>query len=68
MDQLLQRELAEAGVRLRKAIARAINEAPECLPHKHGKWSVEFRNLASGEGITVTYSHAPKIAKPAQEN
>lgn len=68
MDQLLQRELAEAGVRLRKAIARAINEAPECLPLRYGKWSVEFRNLASGEGITVTYSRASTVAKPAQEN
>ena len=57
---LLQQEVAEAGLRLRKAISRVVNEAPECFTHKSGKWSVEFRNPASGESIIVTYL-APTI-------
>ena len=56
MDMLLQQEVAEAGIRLRQAISRVVNEAPECFTHKNGRWSVEFRNPASGETISVTYS------------
>ncbi len=47
MDMLLQQEVAEAGIRLRKAISRVVNETPECFTHKNGKWSVEFRNPAT---------------------
>ena len=61
MDMLLQQEVAEAGLRLRKAISRVVNETPECFTHKCGKWSVEFRNPASGESIVVTYS-GPKLS------
>jgi hypothetical protein len=61
MDPLLQKEIAEAGLRLRKAIARVVNEAPECFTHKNDKWSFEFRNPESGESISVTYS-GPTIA------
>lgn len=56
MDPLLQQELAEAGLRLRKAISRVVNESPECFTHKDGKWSFEFRNPATGEGIVVMYA------------
>jgi len=56
MDELLQQEVAEAGLRLRRAISRVVNETPECFTHKDGKWSVEFRNPTSGESIVVTYS------------
>jgi hypothetical protein len=55
MDPLLKQEIAEAGLRLRKAIARVVNEAPECFTQRNGKWSFEFRNPASGESIVVTY-------------
>ena len=65
MDPLLQEEVAEAGIRLRKAIARIVNEAPECFAHRNGKWSVEFRNPASGENIVVTYS-GPTIPAAAE--
>jgi|HubBroStandDraft_6_1064221.scaffolds.fasta_scaffold1255106_1 hypothetical protein len=61
MDPLLQKEIAEAGLRLRKAIARVVNEAPECFELKNEKWSFEFKNPDSGEGISVTYS-GPKVA------
>jgi hypothetical protein len=64
VDRLLQEEVTEAGIRLRNAIARIVNEAPECFAHRDGKWSVEFRNPASGENIVVTYS-GPTI--PATE-
>jgi hypothetical protein len=65
MDPLLKQEVAEAGLRLRQAIARVINEAPECFPHRSDKWSFEFSNPASGEGIVVTYV-GPRIAsKPS---
>jgi hypothetical protein len=68
VDILLQEEVAQAGIRLRKAISRVINEAPECFAHKNGKWSVEFRNPATGENIIVTYS-APTISvKPMRAN
>ncbi len=68
MDVLLQQEVAEAGLRLRKAISRVVNEAPECFTRKNGKWSVEFRNPSSGECIIVTYS-APTIRmNPEQQN
>jgi hypothetical protein len=60
MDPLLQKEIAEAGLRLRKAIARVVSEAPECFEHRDGKWAFEFRNPASGEGITVTYA-GPRV-------
>jgi hypothetical protein len=56
VDEHLQQEVAEAGLRLRKAISRVVNEAPECFTNKNGKWSVEFRNPTSGECIIVTYS------------
>ena len=68
MDMLLQQEVAEAGIRLRKAISRVVNETPECFTHKNGKWSVEFRNPATGENITVTYSGPTKSVKPVQPN
>jgi len=68
MDPLLQQEVAEAGLRLRKAIARVVNEAPECSAHKNGNWSFEFSNPANGESIVVTYV-APTIpAKPLPRN
>jgi hypothetical protein len=60
MDPLLKRELAEAGLRLRRAISRVVNESPECFTQKDGGWSFEFRNPATGEGITVTYA-GPKL-------
>lgn len=56
MDILLQQELAEAGLRLRRAISRVVNETLECFTHKNGKWSVEFRNPITAETIVVTYS------------
>jgi hypothetical protein len=56
MDPLLEKEIAEAGLRLRKAIARVVNEAPECFTQKNDKWSFEFRNPKSGERISVIYS------------
>lgn len=68
MDTLLQKELVEAGLRLREAIARVVNEAPECFTQKNGKWSVEFRNPLSGESMSVTYSACKLIANPAQVN
>jgi hypothetical protein len=68
MDMLLQQEVAEAGLRLRKAISRVVNESPECLTHKYGKWSVEFRNPASGESIVVTYSGPTLSANPLDQN
>ena len=61
MDPLLQQEIAEAGLRLRRAISRVVNEAPECFSHKQGKWSFEFRNPATHESIVVTYT-GPAIA------
>jgi hypothetical protein len=54
MDPLLKQEVAEAGLRLRHAIARVVNEAPECFSHKNEKWSFEFSNPANGESIVVT--------------
>jgi hypothetical protein len=68
VDILLQEEVAEAGIRLRKAISRVINEAPECFAHKNGKWSVEFRNPATGENIIVTYSGPTIAVKPMRAN
>jgi hypothetical protein len=41
---------------LQRLLARVLKESPECLADNEGKWSVEFRNLATGEGITVLYS------------
>ena len=65
MDSLLKQEVAEAGLRLRKAIARVVNEAPECFSQPNDKWSFEFSNPASGESIVVTYV-GPRIAsKPS---
>jgi hypothetical protein len=55
MDPLLQQEITEAGLRLRKAIARVVSEAPECIGQRTGKWSFQFSNPASGESIFVTY-------------
>ena len=68
MDILLQQEVAEAGLRLRRAISRVVNESPECFAHKNGKWSVEFRNPTSGENIIVTYSGPIMPVNAAQQN
>ena len=68
MDMLLQQEVAEAGLRLRKAISRVVNETPECFTHKCGKWAVEFRNPASGESIVVTYSGPTLSENPLEQN
>ena len=65
MNSLLKQEVAEAGLRLRQAIARVVNEAPECFSKMNDKWSFEFSNPASGESIVVTYV-GPRIAsKPS---
>jgi hypothetical protein len=45
-----------------------VNETPECLTHKNGKWSVEFRNPANGESITVTYSGPTIPLDPTRQN
>ncbi len=68
MDALLQQEVAEAGLRLRRAISRVVNEAPECFTHKNGKWSVEFRNPTSGESIIVTYSGPTRAVVAKRQN
>jgi hypothetical protein len=68
VDLLLQQEVAEAGLRLRRAISRVVNETPECYEHKNGKWSVEFRNPSSGESIIVTYSGPTVPLNPAHQN
>jgi hypothetical protein len=60
MDALLKQELTQAGLRLREAIARVVNEAPECLSHKSDRWSFEFRTPTTGESIVVTYQ-GPKV-------
>jgi hypothetical protein len=68
VDTLLKQEVAEAGLRLRKAISRVVNESPECFAHKDGKWAFEFKNPITGESIIVTY--APPAVPPvgAREN
>ncbi len=68
MDLLLQQEVAQAGLRLRRAIARVVNETPEFFTHKSGKWSVEFRNPVTGENIIVTYSGPTIPVKPSRQN
>jgi hypothetical protein len=68
MEMNLQQELVEAGLRLRKAIARVVNETPECFTHKNSKWCVEFRNPISGECITVTYSPPPNAGNQGLQN
>ena len=68
VDELLQKEVAEAGMRLREAISRVVQEAPECFDHKDGEWSVEFRNPHSGEKIIVTYSGPTILMTPARVN
>ena len=68
MDELLQQEVAEAGLRLRKAISRVVNEAPECFTRKNGKWSFEFRNPETGESIAVTYSGPTIQEDPTRQN
>lgn len=68
MEMNLQQELVEAGLRLRKAIARVVNETPECFTHKNSKWCVEFRNPISGEILIVTYSCQTKPVNEAQQN
>jgi hypothetical protein len=65
MDPLLKQEVAEAGLRLRQAIARVINEAPECFPQRNEKWSFEFSNPANGESIVVTYVGPSVVSKPS---
>jgi hypothetical protein len=56
MDPLLQRAVAKAGLRLRKALSRVVNESPECFTHRDGKWSFEFSNPMTGESIVFTYA------------
>ena len=68
MDPLLKQELAEAGLRLRNAISRVVNESPECFSHKNGRWSFEFRNPATGEGIVVTYAGPATRRMSSQQN
>jgi hypothetical protein len=68
MDSLLRQELAEAGLRLRKAISRVVHESPECFTHKNGNWSFEFRNPDTGERITVVYAGPTMPAMPARQN
>jgi hypothetical protein len=68
VDPLLQQEIAEAGLRLRRAISRVVNEAPECFSHKHGKWSFEFRNPATRESIIVTYTGPTIPGEFSQQN
>ena len=65
MDSLLKQEVAEAGLRLRQAIARVVNETPECFPHRTDKWSFEFSNPTSGESIIVTYVGPKLVRKPS---
>lgn len=65
MDALLKQELTQAGVRLREAIARVVNEAPECLSHKSDKWSFEFRTPTTGESIVVTYQGPKVVTRPS---
>ena len=65
MDALLKQELTEAGLRLREAIARVVNETPECLSHRCNKWSFEFRTPTTGESIVVTYVGPQVVAKPS---
>ena len=65
MDPLLKQEVAEAGLRLRQAIARVVNEAPECFSHKNDRWSSEFSNPANGESIVVTYVGPTIAGKPS---
>lgn len=64
MDPLLKQEVAEAGLRLRQAIARVVNETPECFSHRNDKWSFEFSNPANGESIVVTYVGPSVVGKP----
>jgi len=64
MDPLLKQEVAEAGLRLRQAIARVVNETPECFSRRTDKWSFEFSNPANGESIVVTYVGPTIISKP----
>ncbi|HTZ75773.1 MAG TPA: hypothetical protein VMB47_17790 [Candidatus Aquilonibacter sp.] len=56
MDSTLKSEVAEAGLRLLRVVARVVNESPECFAQRKEKWSFEFRNPATGEGIVVTYA------------
>jgi hypothetical protein len=65
MDPLLKQEVAEAGLRLRQAIARVVNETPECFPNRNDKWSFEFSNPASGERIVVTYEGPTIVRRPS---
>ena len=65
MDPLLKQEVAEAGLRLRRAIARVVHESPECFSHRDGKWSFEFKNPADGESIVVTYVGPTIVTKPS---
>jgi hypothetical protein len=68
MDPLLQQEVAEAGLRLRKAISRVANESPECFTHRDSKWSFEFRDPITGENIVVTYTPPVVPQGYSQEN
>ena len=65
MDALLKQELTQAGLRLREAIARVVNEAPECLSHRSDRWSFEFKTPATGESIVVTYVGPTVINRPS---
>src|SRR6202163_532214 len=68
MEMNLQQELVEAGLRLRKASVRVVNETPECFTHKNSKWCVEFRNPISGECLTVTYYQQPNTETQGLQN
>ena len=68
MEIPLQQELVEAGLRLRKVIARVVNDTPEALTNEKGKWCVQFSNPISGEFLAVTYSRPTKPLNPERQN
>jgi hypothetical protein len=68
MEMALQQELVEAGLRLRKVIARVVNETPEAFTNEKGKWCVQFSNPISGEFLAVTYSRPTKPVNPERQN
>ena len=65
MDALLKQELTQAGLRLREAISRVVNEAPECLSNRNDKWFFEFRTATTGESIVVTYVGPKVVGEPS---
>jgi hypothetical protein len=68
MDPLLQQEIVEAGLRLRRAISRVVNEAPEHFTRKHDKWCFDFKNPVTGESISVTYVGPTIPESPSHQN